>query len=69
VIELVVREMVRYPDPTERFRGEHLRDQASTGEVMGALGEVEVDLEDLTERPPARRRDALTVRLPVLLLG
>jgi len=30
---------------------------------------VEVDLEDLTERPTARRRDALTVRLAVLLLG
>jgi hypothetical protein len=42
VIELVVRDMVRYLDPAERFRGEHLSDQADTGEIVGALGEVEV---------------------------
>jgi hypothetical protein len=34
--------MVRYLDPAERFRGEHLSDQADRGEIVGALGEVEV---------------------------
>src|SRR5205085_8726659 len=50
-------------------RGEDLGHGAGAGKLMGAFGQVEIDLERSSERPPAGCGDSLPVVFTVLLLS
>lgn len=68
VVELPAGQVVDQPDPAERVGGEYFGDQAGAGEVGGAVGDVQIYVDDLADGPAARRGDPLAVRFPVSLM-
>jgi hypothetical protein len=65
MIKLIVRQMIRQPDPPVRLRSQNLGHKAGAGELMGAFGDMQINLHHGARRPPAGRSDSRAVRLQV----
>jgi hypothetical protein len=58
MINLIVRQMVGQPNPPIRVRSQDLGHKTRTGELMGALGDMQINLHNAAQWPPSGRGDA-----------
>ena len=55
MINLIVRQMVSQPNPSVRLRSQDLGHKTGTGELMRALGDMQINLHNAAQRPPGGR--------------
>ena len=57
MINLIVRQIIRQPDPSVRVWSQDLGHKTRAGELMRALGDMQINLHNAAQRPLGGRSD------------